>query len=78
MQCYYRNEYRENGYRKRVHVIWNEMGFFNVTEKRLVDQKNNILKRIWLSDLEEIQRNIDDIGHSEEMKMRNGSEDLIS
>ena len=42
----------ENGYRKRIHVIWNEMGIFNVTEQRLVDQKNNIFKRKWLSDLE--------------------------
>ena len=43
------------------------MGMFNVTEQRLVDQKNNILKRKWLSDLEleEIQRNIEDIGNGE-------------
>ena len=34
---------------------------FNVTEQSLVDQKSNILKRKWLSDLEleEIQRNIE-------------------
>ena len=40
---------------------------FSVTEQRLVDQKNNILKRKWLSDLEleEIQRNTEDIGHVE-------------
>ena len=50
-----------------MHVIWNEMGMFNVTDQRLVDQKNNILKRKCLSDLElkEIQRNIEDIGHGE-------------
>ena len=32
---------------------------FNVTEQRLVDEKNNILKRQWLSvlELEEIKRN---------------------
>ena len=43
------------------------MGIFNVTEQRLVDQENNILKRKWLSDLElqEIQRNIEDIGNGE-------------
>ena len=43
------------------------MGMFNVTEQRLVDQKNNALKRKWLSDLEleEIQRNIEDIGNVE-------------
>ena len=43
------------------------MRMFNVTEQRLVDRKNNILKRKWLSDLEleEIQRNIEDIGNGE-------------
>ena len=32
---------------------------FNVTEQRLVDEKNNILKRQWLLvlELEEIKRN---------------------
>ena len=25
--------------------MWNEIGMFNVTEQRLIDQKNNILKR---------------------------------
>ena len=50
-----------------MYVIWNEMGMFNVTEQRLVDQKNNILKRKWLSDLEleETQRNIVDIRNGE-------------
>ena len=67
MQCYNRSEYGRNGYRERMHAIWNEMGVFNLTEPRLVDQKNNILKRKWLSDLEleEIQRNIEDIGNGE-------------
>ena len=43
------------------------MEMFNVTEQRLVDQKNNILKRKWLSglELEEIQRNIENIGNGE-------------
>ena len=46
---------------------WNEMGTFNVTEQSLVGQKNNILKRKWLSDLEleEIKRNIKYIGNGE-------------
>ena len=67
IQCYYRNEYGTNGYRKIMHVIWNEMRMFNVTEQRLIHHKNNILKRKWLSDLEldEIQRNIKEIGHGE-------------
>ena len=46
-----------------MHATWNEIGMFNGTEKRLVD----IVKRKWLSDLEleEIQRNIEDIGNGE-------------
>ena len=41
-----------------MHTIWNEMGMFDMTDQRLVDQRNNILKRKWLSDLElkEIQK----------------------
>ena len=50
-----------------MHAIWNEMKMFSLTELRLVAQKNNILKRKWLSDLEleEIQQNIEDMGHGE-------------
>ena len=50
-----------------MHAICHKMGMFNVTEQRLVDQKNNILKRKWLSDLEleEIQRNFQDIGYGD-------------
>ena len=51
MQCYYRIEYGRNVYRKRMHAIWYEMGMFKVTEQKLVDPKNNILKRKWLLDL---------------------------
>ena len=67
MQCYYGSDYGKNGYRKRIHAIWNKMGMFNVTEQTLVDQKNNILKRKWLSDLdlEELQRNREDVGNGE-------------
>ena len=67
MQCYYGSDYGKNGYRKRIHAIWNKMGMFNVTEQTLVDQKNNILKRKWLPDLdlEELQRNIEDVGNGE-------------
>ena len=32
MQCYYRGLYGRNGYRKRMHAIWNEMIMFSVTE----------------------------------------------
>ena len=44
-----------------MHAKWNEIGMFNVTEQNLGDQKNNILKRKWLLDLElgKIQRKVD-------------------
>ena len=67
MQCYYRREYGRNGYRKRMHAIWNGMRMLDVTKQRLVHQKNGILKKKWLPDLEleEIQRNLEDIRHGE-------------
>ena len=48
----------EKWIQKRMHTIWNEMGISDMTDQRLVDQRNNILKRKWLSDLElkEIQK----------------------
>ena len=59
------------------------MGMFIVTEQRLVDQKNNILKRKWLSDLEleekqKTQRMLELLKCGwKAMKMRDGSWDLI-
>ena len=80
MQCYYRSEYGRNVYRKRMHALWYEMGMFKVTEQKLVDQKNNILKRKWLLDLglEEIQRNIEYIQHGEVGLESNEDEGLFS
>ena len=50
-----------------MHAVWNKIEMFNVTDERLVDQNNNILKRNWVSDseLEEIQRNTEDIRNGE-------------
>ena len=80
IQGYYKNEQGRNGYRERMHAIWNEMGMLIVTEQRLVDQNNNILKRKWLSDLElkEIQRNIKDIKHGEVEMESNEDEGCFS
>ena len=33
MQRYYKCEYGRNGYRKRMHAIWNEIGMINVTDQ---------------------------------------------
>ena len=50
-----------------MHAVWNKIGMFNVTEERLVDQNNNILKRNLVSglELEEIQRNTEDVRNGE-------------
>ena len=50
-----------------MHAVWNKIGMFNVTDERLVDQNNNILKRNWVSDLEleEIQRSTEDFRNGE-------------
>ena len=83
MQCYNRSEYRRNEYSKRMHGIWNEMGRLNATEQRLVDKKNNILKRRWLPDLDwqkykETSRILDMVKWGwKVIKIRDGSWDLI-
>ena len=61
MECYYQSEPKRNGYRKRMHKCWVDKGMFPVTEQRLLDQKNNIIKRNWVTDLEleEMRRNIE-------------------
>ena len=62
MECFYLSDPKTRGYRKRMHVLWNDRGMFNVTEQRLIDQKFQIGKKQWLSalELEEIQRNVED------------------
>ena len=46
-----------------MHRYWMEKEMFPVTEQRLMDQKNNVVKKKWLSDLEleEIRRNVEDV-----------------
>ena len=67
MKCFYLSDPKKRGYRKRMHVLWNDRGMFNVTEQRLIDQKNQIVKKQWLSslELEEIQRNVEDAAYGE-------------
>ena len=63
MEYYYRSEPgRSIGYRKRMHSIWTSNDMFPVTEQRLLDQKNQIIKKQWLSslELEEIKQSIED------------------
>ena len=67
IECYYLSEPGKKGYRKRMHIIWNQQEMFSVTEQRLVDQANQIRKRKWLSnlELEEINRNIPDAAYGQ-------------
>ena len=67
MECYYSSEPGRNGYRKRMHSVWFSKGMFPVTEQRLVDQKNQITKKQWLSnlELEEIKRSIEDASYGQ-------------
>lgn len=52
MKCYFLSEPERRGYRKRMHQIWLEYADFEATEQRLLDQKNHIMKKQWLSELE--------------------------
>ena len=49
MKCFYLNDPKMKGYRKRVYMLWNDRRMFNVTEQRIIDQKNQIMKKKWLS-----------------------------
>ena len=33
MQCYFKNDPSKRNYRKRIHVIWNKIGGFELTEQ---------------------------------------------
>ena len=52
MQCYFKSDPSKKNYRKRIHVIWNEIGGFELTEQKLIGQTRALRKNKWLSDLE--------------------------
>ena len=60
MECYFRSNPDQRGYRKRMYEIWQEKGLFSVSEQRLADQANQIIKKGWLTkvELEELQRRL--------------------
>ena len=62
MECFYNSNPKKIGYRKRMHNLWIVQGMFVITEQRLVDQKSQIIKKKWLSELEleAIRRSVDD------------------
>ena len=52
MECYLLSEPKIRGYRKRMLSLWLQKGMFWVSEQRLVDQANTILRNSWMTELE--------------------------
>ena len=52
LECYFRSNPSERGYRKRMFEIWQECSTFQTTSQRLTDQVRTITKKVWFSDLE--------------------------
>ena len=52
LQCYFRSNHSQRGYRKRMIEIWQECAKFQTTSQRLADQVRTIIKKGWFSDLE--------------------------
>ena len=59
-RCYLLSEPDNRGYRQLLHKIWLDNNGANVTEQRLCDQRTQIEKKGWLTDVEKemIQRQI--------------------
>ena len=52
MECYLLSEPKVRGYRNRTLSLWLQKDMFWVSEQRLVDQANTILKNGWMTELE--------------------------
>ena len=52
LECYFRSNPSQRGYRKRMIEIWQECSTFLTTSQKLVDQVRTITKKGWFSDLE--------------------------
>ena len=52
LECYFRSNPSQRGYRKRMFEIWQECSTFQTTSQRLADQVRTITKKGWFSDLE--------------------------
>ena len=52
IKCYFCSEPSRFGYGKRMHNLWKKMNMFAVSQQRLIDQKNQIIKNQWFSKLE--------------------------
>ena len=52
LECYFRSNTSQRGYRKRMMDIWQQRLTFQTTSQRLADQVRTIMKKGWFSDLE--------------------------
>ena len=55
MGYFYRSDPTTREYQKRMIAIWREIGIFEITEQRLVDQVRVIRTNEWLTDSLELQ-----------------------
>ena len=60
MKCYLLIEPEIRGNRKRMLILWLQMGMLQVSEQRLFDQTNTIRRNSWMTDLEieEVERKV--------------------
>ena len=58
MECYLLSEPKVRGYRTRMIRLWLNKGMFWVSEQRLVDQANPFRRNNWMTELEELERNL--------------------
>ena len=52
MKLYYQSVPSRSGYRKRLHSLWKDAGYFSSSEQRLADQARSIRNNNLLSDIE--------------------------
>ena len=68
IECRVKSEPSKRKYRQRMKKIWDEIGVFPVTEKKLADQARQNRVNKWMTDteIEEIDRRCRDIIHEQE------------
>ena len=52
MTCFYKSDPTRRGYRKRMIAICKDIGIFEITKQRLVDQVRVIRTNEWLTEME--------------------------
>ena len=52
MKCFFCSEPSRFGYGKRMHNLWEKRNMLAVSQQRLIDQKNQIIKNQWFFEVE--------------------------